>query len=333
MRKLMALGLSVLLVACLATAVFAEYPERNIQGIIMWGAGGGMDGVARAISPLAEKTLGKAIILQNKTGATGAVATTMVANLPADGYTLLFAAENPATYRVLGLSPLSFHDFEPISIPVEGTVVVCVNADTPYKTLEDLVEAAKTNDKIKMGTSGTGGLPYVAGAMMKNIHGIKFNMVQFDGDGPGATALMGGHIEVMPLALSTSVEYIKAGRLRALAVLRTKRVPQLPDVPAVTEIYPDYDKYLPWGPFYAVYVKKGTPADVVAKLTEAFSKAADEPRFEEFVKNSGGFKIALTGADAVKYTDQFESTASWLIYEAGGAKKSPEEFNIPKPQK
>ena len=123
----------------IAQEALAAYPEKNIQGIIQWGAGGGCDGVSRAITPLAEKYLGKTIILQNKTGATGAVATTMVANMPADGYTLLYAAENPATYRVLGLSPLSFNDFEPIIIPVEGAVVICVNPETPYKTMKDLV--------------------------------------------------------------------------------------------------------------------------------------------------------------------------------------------------
>ncbi|MDD7650577.1 tripartite tricarboxylate transporter substrate binding protein [Cloacibacillus porcorum] len=332
MKKFKALSLSLFIVMCMATAVLAAYPEKNIQGIIQWGAGGGCDGVSRAITPLAEKYLGKTIILQNKTGATGAVATTMVANMPADGYTLLYAAENPAIYRVLGLSPLSFNDFEPIIIPVEGAVVICVNPETPYKTMKDLVEAAKKNSKIKMGTSGTGGLPYVAGAMMKNIHDIQFNMIQFDGDGPGATAVMGGHAEVMPLALSTSVEYIKGGRLRGLAVLRTERVPQLPDVPAITEIYPEYKQYLPWGPFYGVFVKKGTPKDVVAKLTEAFTKAYNEARFTEFVANSGGFKMGLTGQKAADFTKKFESTASWLIYNAGGAKKSPKDFNIPQPK-
>jgi tripartite-type tricarboxylate transporter receptor subunit TctC len=331
-KKFKSACLSVLLVLLMTSALFAAYPEKNIQGIIMWGAGGGCDGVARAITPLAEKYLGKTIILQNKTGATGAVATTMVYNLPADGYTLLYSAENPATYRVLGLSPLSFNDFEPIIIPVEGAVVICVNPNTPYKTMRDLVEAAKKNSKIKMGTSGTGGLPYVAAAMMNNIHNVHFNMIQFDGDGPGATAVMGGHADVMPLALSTSAEYIRAGRLRGLAVLRTTRVPQLPDVPAITEIYPEYKQYLPWGPFYGVFVKKGTPKEVVAKLTDAFTKAYNEPRFTEFVKNSGGFKMGLTGKKAVDFTKKFESTASWLIYKAGGAKKSPGEFNIPEPK-
>lgn len=332
MKRLSVFAVALLFVVAVASECLAAYPEKNIQGIIQWGAGGGCDGVSRAITALAEKHLGTKIILQNKTGATGAVATTAVANAPADGYTLLYAAENPATYRVLGLSPLSFNDFEPVMVAVEGAVVICVNPDTPYKTMKDLVAAAKKNNKIKMGTSGTGGLPYVAGAMMKNIHGIDFNYIQFDGDGPGATAVMGGHAEVMPLALSTSVEYVKAGRLRALAVLRTQRVPQLPDVPAITEIYPEYGKYLPWGPFYGVFVKKGTPKDVVAKLTDAFTKASNEQRFNEFVKNFGGFKLALTGDKAASFLKKFESTASWLIYNAGGAKKSPKEFNISEPK-
>lgn len=331
MKKYLFALLTAAVTLLIAAPVFAAYPEKNIQGIIMWGAGGGMDGVARSLTPLAEAHLGKTVILQNKVGATGAIATTLVSNSPADGYNLLYAAENPAIYRILGISPLSFNDLEPIIIPIEGTVVVCVNPDTPYKTMKDLIEATKTNKKIKMATSGTGGLPYVAGAMMKTIHGAEFNYIQFDGDGPGATAVMGGHAEVMPLALSTSVEYIRGGRLRGLAVLRTERVPQLPDVPAITEIYPEYKKYLPWGPFYGVFVKKGTPADVVAKLTDSFTKAAKEARFKEFADNSGGRLINLTGDAAKDYLKKFESTASWLIYNAGGAKKSPEEFGITKP--
>ncbi len=253
MKKAAVFGLSIVLVFLLASAGAAAYPEKNIQGLIMWGAGGGTDNFARAITPLAEQKLGQTIILQNKTGASGAVATTLTVNSPADGYTLLYGAENPANYRVLGLSPLSFHDLQPIVIAVEGAVVICVNPDTPYNTMEELVEAAKGDKKIRMATSGVGGLPYVAGAMMKNIHGTDFNYIQFDGDGPGATAVMGGHADVMPLALSTSVEYMRAGRLRGLAVLTTKRVPQLPDVPAITEIYPEYAQYLPWGPFTTVY--------------------------------------------------------------------------------
>ncbi len=333
MKRFGVLFLSALLVVSAASACCAAYPEKTLQGYIMWGAGGGTDNFARAITPLVEKHLGNTIILQNKVGASGAVATTLIVNSPADGYSLLYGAENPANYRVLGLSQLSFHDLEPIVVAVEGAVVICVNPETPWKTMKELIDAAKENKKIRMATSGVGGLPYVAGAMMKTIHGTDFNYIQFDGDGPGATAVMGGHADVMPLALSTSVEYIRAGRLRGLAVLTTKRVPQLPDVPAITEIYPEYSQYLPWGPFYGVFVKKGTPADVVAKLSDAFTKAMGEPRFAEYVKNSGGFANGSTGEAAVKFLDKFESTASWLIYNAGGAKKSPAEFGISEPKK
>ena len=321
----------VLMSAAAGTALAQQFPQKNLQGIAMWGAGGGTDNFARSITPLAEKNLGQTVILQNKVGAAGAIATTLTVNAPADGYTLLYGAENPAIYRILGLSPLSFHDLEPIIIPIEGTVVICVNPDTPYKTMQDLIKATGSNSKIKMGTSGTGGLPYVAGAMMKVIHGAEFNHIQFDGDGPGATAVMGGHVEMMPLALSTSVEYIRSNRLRGLAVLRTSRVAQLPDVPAITEIYPEYAKFLPWGPFYGVFVKKGTPPDVMKKLTDSFLQAAKDERFKAFANNSGGEMINLTGDAARAYLTKFESTASWLIHNAGGAKKSPETFGIPKP--
>lgn len=334
MRKISAFCLSVLIVLTTAAWGYAAFPEKSMQGLIMWGAGGGTDNFARAITPIVEKNLGQSIVLQNKTGASGAVATTLVVNGAADGYTLLYGAENPANYRVLGLSQLSFHDLEPVIIAVEGAVVICVNPDTPYKTMQDLVETAKKPEsKIRMATSGVGGLPYVAGAMMKNIHGTHFNYIQFDGDGPGATAVMGGHADVMPLALSTSVEYIRAGRLRGLAVLMTNRVPQLPDVPAITEIYPEYEQYLPWGPFYGVFVKKGTPKETVDTLSGAFKKAMEDSRFEEYVKNSGGFMNGSIGADAVQYLEKFESTASWLIHNAGGSKKSPAEFGIPEPKK
>lgn len=332
MKKLRIIATALLFMSAVTgTAVAQQFPQKNLQGLIMWGAGGGTDNFARSITPIAEKNLGRTVILQNKVGAAGAIATTMTVNAPADGYTLLYGAENPAIFRILGLSPLSFHDLEPIIIPIEGTVVICVNPDTPYKTMQDLIKATEANKKIKMGTSGTGGLPYVAGAMMKVIHGAEFNHIQFDGDGPGATAVMGGHADMMPLALSTSVEYIRSGRLRGLAVLRTERVSQLPDVPAITEIYPEYAKFLPWGPFYGIFVKKGTAPEVVKTLTDAFLKASEDDRFKAFAKNSGGEMINLTGDAARSYLTKFESTASWLVHNAGGSKKSPEEFGIPKP--
>ena len=128
MKKLL---LTVLFAALMAQAAFAAYPEKNIQGIIMWGAGGAMDNVARAITPIAGKELGKTVIMQNKTGATGAIATT-------DGYTLLFGAENPNLYKVTGLAKIDYADFDPVLLMMANVGVVVVPKDSPYKPLKSL---------------------------------------------------------------------------------------------------------------------------------------------------------------------------------------------------
>ena len=123
----------------------ADYPDHPINGIIAWGAGGGTDTVSRLTTPLAEKALGKPIILANKTGATGAIAAQAVASAKADGYTLMFHAENPQLYQVLGLSELSYDDFDPVMLFVQGSTVIVVPKDSPLKTYDDLIKAAKAN--------------------------------------------------------------------------------------------------------------------------------------------------------------------------------------------
>ena len=145
MKRSCVLFLSVLLMLSAASMGFAAYPEKTIQGYIMWGAGGGTDNFARAITPLVEKHLGGSIVLQNKVGASGALATTLVVNSAGDGYSLLYGAENPANYRVLGLSPLSFHDLEPITVAVEGAAWVTVLTEEarefPGSAHDDTVDA------------------------------------------------------------------------------------------------------------------------------------------------------------------------------------------------
>ena len=146
MKRFGVLFLSALLVVSAASACCAAYPEKTLQGYIMWGAGGGTDNFARAITPLVEKHLGNTIILQNKVGASGAVATTLIVNSPADGYSLLYGAENPANYRVLGLSQLSFHDLEPIVLAVAAAVVAAAHPDDLPFFLRQAVSFLKSKD-------------------------------------------------------------------------------------------------------------------------------------------------------------------------------------------
>lgn len=329
MKKILATAAALFIMAGTA---FAEYPEKAIQGIVMWGAGGALDNVSRAVSPVAGDALGKTIIMQNKTGATGAIALTTVANAPADGYNLLFGAENPNLYKVTGLSKLDYDQFDPVILLMANVGVVVVPKDSPYQTYQDLIEAAKNGKPAKLGSTGPGGLPYVATNMIQKIHDVKFNLVQFDGEGPAITAIMGKHIDGVALGLLSAATYINSGAVRALAVISKERVDTVKDVPAVTEAYPGlYDEYLPWGAFFGVFVKKGTPQEAFDKLQAAFLKAYNEPKFADFADTMGGLRLGLTGDAARDYIAQNKSVSAWLLYDSGGAKASPADFDIPRP--
>ena len=151
------------------------------------------------------------VIMQNKTGATGAIATTFVNNLPADGYTLLFGAENPNLYKVTGLAKIDYADFDPVLLMMANVGVVVVPKDSPYKTFKDLIEAAKSGKTVKMGSTGPGGLPFVATTMIEKVHGVKFPQIQFDGEGPAVTAIMGKHIDAVAVGLLSCANFINAG--------------------------------------------------------------------------------------------------------------------------
>jgi tripartite-type tricarboxylate transporter receptor subunit TctC len=311
----------------------ADYPEHPINGIIAWGAGGGTDTVSRLTTPLAEKFLGKPIILANKTGATGAIAAQAVASAKADGYTLLFHAENPQLYQVLGLSELSYDDFDPVMLFVQGSTVIVVPKDSPLKTYDDLIKAAKASPgKMSIGISGIGGQPWVTATLLKKIEGVTFNPVAFDGDGPLVTALLGKQLDVSGLAVGAAVQYVKNGDLRALAIMKNSPNPALPDVPYITKLNPAFTGAMKAsGFFYGVFVKKGTPQPIVDKLTAAYKSALAEPKFIDYAKNNGLTVLGLSGTPARDFMNTWRSQMSWLIFEAGGAKESPEKFKIPKP--
>jgi len=328
MKKL--LTALVMVLAFTGTAL-AEYPEKPLQGIVMWGAGGALDNVSRAVSPVAAQALGQTIIMQNKTGATGAIALTTVANAAADGYTLLFGAENPNLYKVTKLSQLDYDQFDPVVLLLANICVVVVPKDSPYNSFDELIKAAKEGKSIKMGSTGPGGMPYVATNMLQKIHDVKFNFVQFDGEGPAITAIMGNHIDAIPVGLLSASTYINSNSVKGLAVLSKERVDCVKDVPAVTEIFKEeYNNYLPWGAFFGVFTKKGTPKEAFDKLQTAFMEAYNQPKFEEFANSMGGVRLGLTGQDALDYIAQNKSVSAWLLYDAGGAKESPEKFGIPR---
>lgn len=322
----------VLLAFC-SVARTADYPDRPINGVIAWGAGGGTDTVARLLTPIAERILKQSVILINRAGATGTLAAQAVHSAKPDGYTVMFHAENPQLYQVLDLSSLSYDDFEPIIISVQGSTVIVVQKDSPLKTYGDLIKAAKASPgKLNIGTSGVGGQPWVTSMLLKKIEGATFNPVSFDGDGPLVTALLGKHLDVSGLAVGAAAQYIKNGDLRALAIMTNKPNPAIPEVPHITKLNPAFnDAMKTSGFFYGVFVKKGTPRPVIDKLTEAYKFALNDTRFVNYTLTNGLDVVGLTGKEARDFVNAWRSQMSWLIWDVGAGKDSPEKFGIPKP--
>ena len=329
--KLIGAVAALSLLAC-GSAGAQNFPTRDLAGSIMWGAGGGTDVVSRALTPLVEPILGKSIVLTNRTGGTGAIATVYVNSRPADGYNLLYGAENPNLYRVLGLADIDYSNFTAINIMARGVTVIVVKADAPYKTLKELIDDAKKRPGlVKMATTGTGGLPYMVGSLLKMATGLDVTQVPFDGDGPGITALLGGHVDFFPVAIGAAAEHVKAGRLRPLAVVNLEPVETMPDAPPITNDYPEFKKFLPWGPFYGVFVKKDTPEAVKKILIDAFHKAGGDPRFVTILKNQGNVPMNIAGAEADAFIARTQSVSAWALQEAGATKESPAKFGIAKP--
>ncbi len=326
------LKLAVAALALTAAPALAEYPEREVLGVVMWGAGGATDTVARAVNPAAEEALGKPIVVLNKSGGAGAISTAFVNAAPADGYTFLYGAENPQLHGVMGVSDIDYSDMYPINILGRGVAVIAVPAESKYQTLSDLLDDIKANPgQVKMGSTGPGGLPSTIGALVSNATDFDVTAIPFGGEGPGLTAMLGGEVDFMPSGISAAAEQIKAGKMRALAVVNPAPVDTLPDVPAITDTLPEMAKFLPWGPFYGVFVRKDVPDDVKAKLTDVFSTAATDKTFLDLMANRGNVVMNMSGQEAIDFLAKWQQVTVWALQDTGAAKVSPEKLGISRP--
>lgn len=315
-----------------AAARAQAFPARELTGVIMWGAGGATDVVARALTPPAERALGQSIVLQNRPGGAGAISVQTVATAPADGHTLLYGAENPQLHKVLGLGQRDYADFFPVNVTARGVAVVVANKDKPWSSMKDVVAEAQRNPgRLKMGATGPGGLPHVVGAMINTVTQMRVIAVPFDGEGPGLTALQGGHVDFMPVGLGAAAEHIRAGRVKPLAVVNTEAVPTLPGVAPITADLPGMARLLPWGPFYGVWVRRDVPEAARARLVAAFRDAAASEAFTTLMGNAGNIMMNINGEEADAFLRRWQSITAWTLQEAGAARRSPEEFGIPRP--
>lgn len=333
--KSILLGAVSALVLSTVGVLAQDYPNKEIQGIIQWGAGGSTDTVIRSVTPHAEAVLGKPIVMQNMTGGVGAIALNYVADAEADGYTLLMSAENPMIYKVMGLGEKDYSDFVPVDILARGTAVLVANKDAPFNDYAGMLAYIKEHPgEVRFGSTGPGGLPSVITAMLNAVEGQQDVIaVPYDGDGPALTALQGGAIDVMPAVLGASIEGIRAGVMKPLVVFDTEKNATLPDVQTAVEANPGYGTYLPWGPFFGVFVKKGTPDDIVAKLQDAYKQGAQNEDFVKLIEGRGFTMMNISGAEAEAFLTRWQQGTAWLLQDAGLTQASPDAFGIARPGK
>lgn len=307
----------------------SDFPAHDINGWVQWGAGGGTDNIMRPLCTYAEQLMGHSIIVNNKTGASGAVATQFVHEQAADGYTLLLGAENPCLYKILGISDLTYDNFETVLLVGSEDLSLVVSADSPYNTATDLINAALEDpDGLLMATTGDGGSQWEAAAFIKAVTGASFTQVPFDGDASALTAVMGGNADLTTIKSTQAIEAQRAGTVKILATLTAEPVEALEGVPPIVEEYPGFADYLPFGPFYGVFVSEGTPADVVESLSQYFQDAFNTAEYQELLTSMNITPLGTVGEEANQYIADWQKSAATALYNAGVISQSPEELGI-----
>jgi tripartite-type tricarboxylate transporter receptor subunit TctC len=288
----LAVGLPMLATVAQAQAA---YPSRPITVIVSNAAAGGGDVVARAIGSKMGTLMNTAFIIDNKPGANGNIAGALTAKSQPDGYTMLLGqtsqfAINPHVYSHMPFDGQK--DLVPVVMLVEAPNVIVVGANSPLRTLKDIVDAAKASkDGLDFASPGAGTVSHLIGAMFQGAAGIKLVHVPYKGGPPAITDTIAGRTALMVSAVPSTLAQIKSGKMRAIAVTTTKRSSSLPDVPTIAEAgYPGFDA----GTWYGLFVPAGTPPEIINKLNAVANEALKSPDLVERLRSEGGDTVGGT---------------------------------------
>jgi tripartite-type tricarboxylate transporter receptor subunit TctC len=305
----LALGLC----ACLALPLAAHaqgWPTKGpIKFIVVYPPGGASDVTARLIGAKLGEVLGQNVVIENKPGANGIIATDFVAKSPPDGYTMLMAnlgpnALNPVVYKKLPYDAIK--DFQGVTLTTTVPQVVVVNPDLPVKTIPELIAYVKANPgKVSFGSAGQGASNHLSGELLNSLGGIKMQHVPYKGDAPSIVDLIGGSIQVALPTTVAGLPHVRSGKLRAIGVTSAKRLDTLPDVAAVAETLPGYEA-VSWG---GVMVPAGTPPEIVKRLNTEINKILKMPDIAEKLQNLGAIIVGSTPEEFDKYVK--DEIAKW----------------------
>jgi len=294
------------------------YPARPVRWIVGFAAGGPQDIVARLLAQSLSERLGQQFVIENRAGAGGNIGTEAVVRAPADGYTMLMIGPSATINATLydNLSFVFLRDIAPVASIIRTSNVMEVHPSFPAKTVPEFIAYAKANPgKINMASAGSGSSQHMAGELFKMMAGIDMVHVPYRGAAPALTDLLAGQVQVMFDNMTSSVEHVRAGRLRGLAVTTAARSEALPDLPIVGDFVRGYEA----SGIYGIGVPKDTPSDIVDKLNREINAALSDPRIKTRLADLGGLILSGTRADFAKVLT--EEVEKWgKVVKFSGAK-------------
>lgn len=318
MHRLITLACISLFVALAGPASAQDYPNHPVRWVVGYPAGGTTDILARVVGQRLSEKLGQQFVIENKPGAGNNIATESVVNAAPDGYTLLLV--NPANGINASLySKLNFNFINDI-MPVVGLIrvpnVMEVNPSVPAKTVAEFIEYAKANPgKVNMASSGNGTSIHLSGELFMAMTGVKMTHVPYRGSAPALTDMLSGQVQVLFDNMPSSVQHIKSGALRALAVTTEQRSPELPDVPTVGETVKGYEA----SAWFGIGVPKGTPRAIIDKLNAEVNAVLAEPAMKAKLAEMGGIMMNGTPEDFGRIVQS--ETDKWAkVVQFSGAK-------------
>jgi tripartite-type tricarboxylate transporter receptor subunit TctC len=314
---LLAAGAAALPAAARSASAQA-YPTRPVRIVVGFAAGGSTDIGARVIGQWLQERLGQPFVIENRPGAGTNIATESVVRAPPDGYTLLMVGPSSAVNATLydKLNFVFLRDIAPVASLIRQPQVMLANPSLTAPTVPELIAYAKANPgKITMASAGVGSAGHLVGEFFKMMAGVDFIHVPYRGAGPALADLLGGQVLISFAGIAGSIEHVRSGKLRALAVTTAARSPALPDVPTVSEFVPGFEA----GDWLGLGAPKKTPAAIVDKLNSEIAAALADPKITARFADLGGTPLALTPAEFGKLLA--EETEKWAkVVKFSGAK-------------
>ncbi|PVE07068.1 tripartite tricarboxylate transporter substrate binding protein [Limnohabitans sp. Rim28] len=305
-----AIGLGLALLAGLA---HAEFPDKPVRIVVPFAPGGGTDLIARTLGQGMSQALGQPVVIDNKPGAGTVIGTDLVAKSAPDGYNLVIATLAHAVNPSL-LSKLPYNNdtaFAPVSLIGRGPNVLVVRTESPFKTVKDVLDAARSGKKLTYASQGNGTSAHLAGEMFANLTKLDFLHIPYRGAGPAMVDVLGGQIDLFFGTAAAVGNLVDQGKLRALAVTTPEPSPAFKGVPTVAASVPGY-AVESW---YGFFVRAGTPAPVIAKLNAAVKKAALNPEFVKKVEQEGLIVTASEPAEFDRYVKAEEARWRKIVKE------------------